>query len=811
MQEYVQQRRRPGTLPPSVRSAEAVRSIPNSARLAGPETQASPYGDALREKFARHQIPSAEREADRLSAGLTAQTPEQVRQQLGERLGADFSGVRFHTDAASAGRAERIGARAFATGRDVYFGQGGFDAGVAAHELVHTVQQGVVPAAVQTVAAPAGEVQMMPNWLKKVGNGIKNGFGNAWDVVGRKMKRSHRRAEEDLIRSKMDGTWDKIGWWNKARFIAKNPLVSLRTWSGEVFGNLFGNWFSSLQKKTVAQKYAKLIDEDRWDNEDVIAQALARNRQIVPDWKQDDDGPAGGQQAQENQQAQGNQQAQENQQVQQAQPAPQKLASRPQDAGYEKVWGLLTGQVKEDSTPIRKGLEYLNKWKGNLDSEKRDSIMKQIGVGKDYYDLGTGALQGVTRTIGDLARSGRKLENSLSSGVKGTTTEAAIDLLQSGIKGATSTFNTVKTGVKIFGGKEKADALGIIPVPGIMGKDTILGKALGTGDKGLGVPSILSTASAGLGMAKNVGQFVSNARIHSNTKKINEALSGKYQDLKGVGRPLVEASAEGPLSLAGNQHTRKMFQSSLLARSTAKGKMIGAGFDFVDNASTIGGNFVPPPFKPAVTAAKIALSTVKNMIVGKGKKNTNKQILNDELGMDAQVEEAVRLMLARKNDARRNKAMEKGEEIPQDLSLKDLSYRKRIDLLNKAKHAVLKSYGFKSGKRSEAVGNLILERSKYLAEQANDIQNNGKRGEEAKKLIQAMRVGRVKDSEGNKSYQAGDIATRMGLEGGKAGLDLIKQSRGSTIQYYANTGTGFLDSLRSFFWGAPMVKRKKKN
>ncbi|MGN0706446.1 MAG: DUF4157 domain-containing protein [Faecalibacterium sp.] len=781
MQEYVQQRKRPGTLPPSFRGAETARSVPNSARLAASETQASPYSDALREKFARHQIPSAEREADRLSQGLTAQTPEQVRQQLGERLGADFSGVRFHTDAASAGRAESIGARAFATGRDVYFGQGGFDAGVAAHELVHTVQQGVVPAAVPTVSAPVGEVQMMPKWLKKVGGGIADAAAELHRLTLGKLKRSHARAEEDLLRSKKDGTWDKIGWWNKTRFAVKNPLVFLK----------------NFRDKDVDRRYNNLVDESRWDNEEAIAQILSQNRRTVLDWKQEDE-PAGGQQAQPDAQVQENAQAQ---------PAPQKLARRPQDAGYEKAWGLLTEQVKGDSVHIREGLEHL----GGIKGDKQDSIMDQIGLGKAYYDLGTGALQGVTRSIGDLARNGRKLQNSFASGVKGSTTEAAANLLSSGLKGASSTFNTVKAGVRIFGGKDRANALGVVPVPKLLSKDTILGKALGTGDKGLGVSSILSTASAGLGMAKSVGQFASNAGIHSKTKKINEEFKELYQDLRGVGRPLAEVSAEAPLGTVENQHVRKMFQSSLLARSTAKGKMIGAGFDFVDNAATVGGNFVPPFFKPLVKVGKALVSFTKDLIVDKVKKNTNKQLLNDELGMDSQVQAAARMMLARKNDFARSVAEMDDREAPEDVTLENMGRVERNELLRKAKHAVLKSYGFKSGKRSEAVGNLILERSKYLAQQANDAQNNGQSGEEAKKLVKAMRVGRVKDSEGNKSYQASDIATRMGLEGGKAGLDLIKQSRGSTIQYYANTGTGFLDSLRSFFWGAPMVKRKKKN
>ena len=127
--------------------------------------------ERMRQHFLDHQIPEAEREADRLaSAAQGARTPEEVRTRMGERLGADFSGVRFHTDSGAFHTAEDMGARAYATGRDIYFGQGGFDPAVAAHELVHTVQQGQVESSAPTVSAPAGQVQMLPKRLKAFGH-----------------------------------------------------------------------------------------------------------------------------------------------------------------------------------------------------------------------------------------------------------------------------------------------------------------------------------------------------------------------------------------------------------------------------------------------------------------------------------------------------------------------------------------------------------------------------------------------------------------------------------------------------------------
>ena len=108
------------------------------------------------------QESDAEREADSLSAGVSSTDPEALREEMGGRLGADFSGVRFHNDSASMSRSRSMGARAWTRGSDVYFGRGGFDPAVAAHELVHTVQQGAVRGNVSQ-SMPSGVVQLWPD------------------------------------------------------------------------------------------------------------------------------------------------------------------------------------------------------------------------------------------------------------------------------------------------------------------------------------------------------------------------------------------------------------------------------------------------------------------------------------------------------------------------------------------------------------------------------------------------------------------------------------------------------------------------
>lgn len=151
--------------------------IPNFAALSmhgdgeiksGDPSSADEVGRQIlaRQPGVQPQIPEAEREADALSASVTCGSPQEVKAELGRRMGADFSGVRFHTDGEAQAKAASMNARAYTSGSDVYFGQGGFDPAIAAHELVHTVQQGAVDSGVSTLSTPAGGVQQWP-WSKK--------------------------------------------------------------------------------------------------------------------------------------------------------------------------------------------------------------------------------------------------------------------------------------------------------------------------------------------------------------------------------------------------------------------------------------------------------------------------------------------------------------------------------------------------------------------------------------------------------------------------------------------------------------------
>ena len=96
---------------------------------------------------------------------------DSIRQPMEEAFGADFSGVKIHTDAQSDQLNRSIQAKAFTTGKDVFFRQGAYDPGsqggqeLLAHELTHVVQQG--GAAVQRQhspisAQPASQISRSP-------------------------------------------------------------------------------------------------------------------------------------------------------------------------------------------------------------------------------------------------------------------------------------------------------------------------------------------------------------------------------------------------------------------------------------------------------------------------------------------------------------------------------------------------------------------------------------------------------------------------------------------------------------------------
>jgi hypothetical protein len=79
--------------------------------------------------------------------GQGGSLPGSIQQEFGSKMGADFSGVRIHTDGNAAQLNSELASHAFTHGNDIYFDQGKYNPESAegkhllAHELAHTIQQ----------------------------------------------------------------------------------------------------------------------------------------------------------------------------------------------------------------------------------------------------------------------------------------------------------------------------------------------------------------------------------------------------------------------------------------------------------------------------------------------------------------------------------------------------------------------------------------------------------------------------------------------------------------------------------------------
>lgn len=100
--------------------------------------------------------------------GTSENMPANVRRQMEEQFGQDFSDVRIHTDPDAAATALERGNSAYTVGRDIYFGPGKYDptstegTHLLAHELAHVSQQkmGREPTVGQSHSNPETEADL---------------------------------------------------------------------------------------------------------------------------------------------------------------------------------------------------------------------------------------------------------------------------------------------------------------------------------------------------------------------------------------------------------------------------------------------------------------------------------------------------------------------------------------------------------------------------------------------------------------------------------------------------------------------------
>lgn len=110
-----------------------------------------------------HLDPRAEREATDIGAAFMHSSD--VVGDMSRAYGRDLSSVRIHTGEDAARSAAERGVDAFSTGRDIFFGRNAFhprdpaSRGLLAHELAHSLQQGVGGSGAAVRSTPAGAAQ----------------------------------------------------------------------------------------------------------------------------------------------------------------------------------------------------------------------------------------------------------------------------------------------------------------------------------------------------------------------------------------------------------------------------------------------------------------------------------------------------------------------------------------------------------------------------------------------------------------------------------------------------------------------------
>jgi hypothetical protein len=112
------------------------------------DVQLKPFLQLRPSIFTKPQTPESDIETSiQQSRGSGQPLPDDIKQPMEQAFGADFGGVRVHTDGKSDNLNKSIQARAFTTGQDIFFRQGEYSPGsstgkeLLAHELTHVVQQ----------------------------------------------------------------------------------------------------------------------------------------------------------------------------------------------------------------------------------------------------------------------------------------------------------------------------------------------------------------------------------------------------------------------------------------------------------------------------------------------------------------------------------------------------------------------------------------------------------------------------------------------------------------------------------------------
>ena len=159
-------------------------------------------------------INSAKSSGQPLDAGLQL--------SMGQAMGADFSGARVHSSARADSLNQSLGARAFTTGRDLFFRKGEYQPGsrqgqkLIAHELTHVVQQkdekNIQRDVIEAIVLEGQDTEELKDTLESCINKFKNAIQQAKENVNDpKVKTLNKLLSAKGRDAKFYGGWRLLG------------------------------------------------------------------------------------------------------------------------------------------------------------------------------------------------------------------------------------------------------------------------------------------------------------------------------------------------------------------------------------------------------------------------------------------------------------------------------------------------------------------------------------------------------------------------------------------------------------------------
>ena len=611
---------------------------------------------------ADYEEPRAEAEASRIGNRFSgASGVEELKSRMGDALGADFSSVRFHTGAEAASMAASAGALAFTSGRDIYLGGGGFDAAVAAHEMVHTVQQGAVQAAAPVTSAPAGAVQY-----------LRNPFAAGWE----KIQRSHEKALDSYNEHQTE--YRQMSRLDRAKWALQNPIAHAR-----------GKW-GDTQAETAARK-AKREEEDE------------RAKKLSKLWKK----------------------------------------GRKEDGEWDE--GVLhdAAPVPVQAPPPNSPPQQEDETQGNI-----EHIIDQTGkaTGDLGADLGL-SLPGLPLDITGLVDAGKKMKGGDKAGLSegGMTATGALGGVFGTLGDAAGLYGNISDTIEAW---KKGDKRGAVANGFRAGADalSVVGDIAGFVPDMDPLTAGISGAANTVRAATDFGSAIQEGRSQRRMRKRGEANQQSIESLEQHMGNLSDTDREkAEKELARRKSNAKTIRQAGRAAGVRRDENIVSGSANTARAVgawtsmglAISGNPAAAVASAVGTGAGALAQFIGNRFTKHAKRKLRRDTVNEELGLDEKI-------AALKNgDSAYMEALGITPDQAKQMSDRD------------AKHLILKSMGFKSGKRKEAFNQITKNRAKALTDRANADDQSDEAG-----IIQDMFLSKTSSGE----YDTDAVAEKLGLE-----------------------------------------------